>query len=602
MYPTCVGESPDGAVFVCVDPNLSLSTLKGVGRVMRLVDTDDDGRADTYTTFAEMDSPRGVASDGRTVYVMHPPNLTAYRDTNGDGIADASTVLVTGLGFDLDFRGADHTTNNIQLGPDGWLYVAVGDYGFMKAVGTDGKQIQHRGGAVVRVRPDGTNLELVDRRHAQHLRRRDRSVRAALRARQHERRRRLEHAPALPRAGRDHGLPVALPELRDRALPDDARLRRAARAWARCGSRIRRGPPGTNNDAVHRRLDHAAHLPPLAHAEGRDLRRRRRRTSSPCCGPPISRSTATPTCTSRASPAGSSPTTRDTVGYVVRVRPTARHAGARAERRSRATDARAPRQLASGNCVHRVHAQQELVRRGAKAADRRRPAPARSATRSCRADARAAAIFTLKQLQGAKANAALASAASAADPRVREIALRALADRTDQLQGVAPALFVKALADADPQVQVQAIHGLVRLGARDRGRVARFRSRRAPIRGSRTSPSTRSPRSARRTRARGARQRAVVRAGALRALAQDARARRRHRARRATGQGERRRHARRARCARSRGSPTARRRGRATGGRRRPAHLGPYFDPAAWEESPRIRVGARHDARRRIGR
>ena len=38
MYPTCVGESPDGAVFVCVDPNLSLSTLKGVGRVMRLVD------------------------------------------------------------------------------------------------------------------------------------------------------------------------------------------------------------------------------------------------------------------------------------------------------------------------------------------------------------------------------------------------------------------------------------------------------------------------------------------------------------------------------------------------------------------------------------
>ena len=43
MYPTCVGESPDGAVFVCVDPNLSLSTIKGVGRVMRLVDADDDG-------------------------------------------------------------------------------------------------------------------------------------------------------------------------------------------------------------------------------------------------------------------------------------------------------------------------------------------------------------------------------------------------------------------------------------------------------------------------------------------------------------------------------------------------------------------------------
>ena len=121
MYPTCVNESPDGAVFVCVDPNLSLSTLRGVGRVMRLVDKDGDGRADSYTTFAEMDSPRGVVSDGRTVYVMHPPDLTAYRDTNGDGIADTSFTLVKGLGFDLDFRGADHTTNNLELGPDGWL-------------------------------------------------------------------------------------------------------------------------------------------------------------------------------------------------------------------------------------------------------------------------------------------------------------------------------------------------------------------------------------------------------------------------------------------------------------------------------------------------
>src|SRR5215213_2694751 len=160
MYPTCVGEAPDGAIFVCVDPNLSLSVLKNVGRVMRLVDSDGDGRADRYTTFAEMDSPRGVVSDGRTVYVMHPPNLTAYRDTTGDGIADEARDIVTGLGFDLDFRGADHTTNNIQLGIDGWIYVAVGDYGFLKAVGADGTQLQHRGGAVVRVRPDGTNLEL----------------------------------------------------------------------------------------------------------------------------------------------------------------------------------------------------------------------------------------------------------------------------------------------------------------------------------------------------------------------------------------------------------------------------------------------------------
>jgi hypothetical protein len=49
MYPTCVNESPDGAVFVCVDPNLSLSTLRGVGRIMRLVDSTDAASAPNLT-------------------------------------------------------------------------------------------------------------------------------------------------------------------------------------------------------------------------------------------------------------------------------------------------------------------------------------------------------------------------------------------------------------------------------------------------------------------------------------------------------------------------------------------------------------------------
>src|SRR5687768_10364975 len=65
MYPTCLTTAPDGSVFVCVDPNLSLSTDKGRGRIVRLVDTDADGRADRYSVFAEMDSPRGVVADGR---------------------------------------------------------------------------------------------------------------------------------------------------------------------------------------------------------------------------------------------------------------------------------------------------------------------------------------------------------------------------------------------------------------------------------------------------------------------------------------------------------------------------------------------------------
>ena len=124
---------------------------------------DGDGRADEYTLFAPLDSPRGAVFDGQTLFVTHPPFLSALRDTNGDGVADETRTLVRGLGFGLDFRGADHTTNGIEFGPDGWLYVAVGDYGFVKAVGADGREVQLRGGGNVRVRPDGSDLEIYSR-------------------------------------------------------------------------------------------------------------------------------------------------------------------------------------------------------------------------------------------------------------------------------------------------------------------------------------------------------------------------------------------------------------------------------------------------------
>src|SRR6059058_5578031 len=106
IYPTAVAPAPDGSVYVGVDLNLAQGAVKGRGRVMRLVDTDGDGHADHYTIFTEVDSPRGIAVDGNTVYVMHPPNLTAYRDTNGDGIADTAEDIVKNLGFGLDVRSS----------------------------------------------------------------------------------------------------------------------------------------------------------------------------------------------------------------------------------------------------------------------------------------------------------------------------------------------------------------------------------------------------------------------------------------------------------------------------------------------------------------
>ena len=64
-------------MFVCVDRNGSLQADPGMGSILRLVDKNDDGQADEYTVFATLDSPRGAVFDGETLYVSHPPFVTA---------------------------------------------------------------------------------------------------------------------------------------------------------------------------------------------------------------------------------------------------------------------------------------------------------------------------------------------------------------------------------------------------------------------------------------------------------------------------------------------------------------------------------------------
>ncbi len=162
-YPIFLSAAPDGAVFIGCDANGSLDRAAGRGKVVKCIDTKGAGKADKFTTFAQMDSPRGVAWDAstRTLYVMHPPFLTAYHDDNDTGVANRQEDLISGLGFGLDWRGADHTINGIRLGIDGWIYIACGDYGAVMAKGKDGREFPMRGGGIVRIRPDGTGLEQV---------------------------------------------------------------------------------------------------------------------------------------------------------------------------------------------------------------------------------------------------------------------------------------------------------------------------------------------------------------------------------------------------------------------------------------------------------
>ena len=160
-YPVAISAGLDGVIYVASDEQGSLGTNKDGGKIVRCVDKDGDGVMDSVTTFCRVDHVRGVVNRGDSVWVCHPPFLSVFHDDDGDGVADRKQQLVSGLTTELvNTRGGDHTTNGIRMGIDGWLYIGNGDYGTPKAVGVDGSTVVLRGGGILRVRPDGTELEL----------------------------------------------------------------------------------------------------------------------------------------------------------------------------------------------------------------------------------------------------------------------------------------------------------------------------------------------------------------------------------------------------------------------------------------------------------
>ncbi|MFT5905321.1 MAG: putative heme-binding domain-containing protein [Cryomorphaceae bacterium] len=169
--PAVIAASPYGEVYVGVDMQGSVGKKPNLGYIAKLMDTDLDGKADKKTVFAKMDNPRGIISIGDRLIVLHSiqkngkiytQQLSVYVDADRDGVADGpAKPLVTDIGNPkyIQNRGADHSTNNIRLGIDGWIYISIGDFGFIGAEGSDGAKLSMHGGGVVRVRPDGSELE-----------------------------------------------------------------------------------------------------------------------------------------------------------------------------------------------------------------------------------------------------------------------------------------------------------------------------------------------------------------------------------------------------------------------------------------------------------
>ncbi|QDK82096.1 c-type cytochrome [Spirosoma sp. KCTC 42546] len=172
--PACLAVAPTGEVFVGVDMIGSLGKTPGKGYIIKLIDQDNDGKVDQHTKFAMVDNPRGIIALRDQVFVLHTTfsketgkasnmDLVVFADANKDGVADGpSRPLIQHLSNPnfLQSRGTDHATNGIRMGIDGWIYIAVGDFGFHDAVDRSGKKLTMLGGGIVRVRPDGTEMEI----------------------------------------------------------------------------------------------------------------------------------------------------------------------------------------------------------------------------------------------------------------------------------------------------------------------------------------------------------------------------------------------------------------------------------------------------------
>lgn len=466
--PACLSVAPTGEVFVGVDELGSLGKGPGKGRVVRLVDRDGDGRADEHTIFASIDNPRGLIALGDRLWILHTVipestgvlqamHLSVLEDRDRDGVADGPPrLLVSDVSppkHNRD-RGADHTTNGIRMGIDGWIYVAVGDFGVHGARGTDGTELTMLGGGIVRVRPDGSELEV----YTHGLRNIydmaiDPFMNLFTRGNTNDGGGWNVRFIHQVQSG-EYGYPVLFKRFTEEIIP----------ALADVGGGSGTGALYFQEPGWPERYDNV----PMMCDWGRSQIIIHRVTAD---GPSFTQEPEPFIQLHQVTDidvdgsgrlyasawAGAGYSGSPDKGFIERIvpqgweyRPFPDPAGL--------DDRALVALLRSSSATARLAASRELVGRPAAA----RAVNTLAARHFARLEARVAAIFTLKQMLGARANPALIRLSR--DPTVREWALRALADRRTQLEGVSKRLFTTALRDRNPRVQVAAAVALGRLG------------------------------------------------------------------------------------------------------------------------------------------
>ncbi len=135
--------------------------FKGEDRITIHEDTDGDGKFDRHKTFIEgLSIVTAVEHGGGGHWVLNPPYLLFFSDTNHDDVVDSDPVVhLTGFGLE----DTHSVANSLRWGPDGWLYGAHGSTVTANIVrpGLDDKPIARiMGQAIWRYHPKTRRFEV----------------------------------------------------------------------------------------------------------------------------------------------------------------------------------------------------------------------------------------------------------------------------------------------------------------------------------------------------------------------------------------------------------------------------------------------------------
>ncbi|MEO6006352.1 MAG: PVC-type heme-binding CxxCH protein [Opitutus sp.] len=127
----------------------------GRDRLVICEDTNNDGRMDKFTVFAEgLNIPTSFTFSNGGVILHQMPSTLFLKDTDGDGRADLREVLFTGWGRTDTHAGP----NNLEYGLDNWIWGMVGYSGYDGSVAGDRLAFKQ---GFYRFRADGSKLEFL---------------------------------------------------------------------------------------------------------------------------------------------------------------------------------------------------------------------------------------------------------------------------------------------------------------------------------------------------------------------------------------------------------------------------------------------------------